>query len=287
MSVLSYIGDPANGFSISEQAMLRQWHDAFDNDDAWRLIRRNLDRDCARQDIDHARLRDYLRDVAQKFQPNVGDAPLSVMDQVYAARKSYFLLPGQPLPPVGRGVARVLRADHLLKFQLHAAGIAVTMGLASLVSAVASGAIRGRDLAGSHMGRVDHPVWVCPADRLPDTADACRDQLGLHHVAHGHLVSIEYPERILESAFALRAPTTIDSAAGGADNWIFGKRTAPGGPGWGHAVDLASSGVGIDEAVHRDFPVDGAKAAVMTLDYVGQIGSSPPAVNYSTLLTST
>lgn len=286
MSVLNYIQDPANGFSAVEQAMLWQWYDAFDDDDAWRLIRRNFDRDCARQDIDHSRLRDYLHDVAQKYQPNVGDAPLAVMDQVYSARKSYFLLPGQPFATSAQDVARVMRADHLLKYQLHPAGIAVTMGLAPLVSAIRAGAIRGHDLAGSHMGRVDHPVWVCPADQLPASADDCRDKLGLHHIAHGHLVSITYPVSMLTGAFALRAPTTLDSAAGGADNWIFAKRPAPGGPGWGHAVDLATSGVGIDEAVHRDFPMDTAKAATMTLGHVGQISASPPAVNYSTLLAS-
>lgn len=286
MSVLNYIQDPLNGFSAIEQAMLHRWYDDFDIDDAWRLIRRNFDRDCDRQDIDHARLRAYLHDIALKYQPNVGDAPLAVMDQVYTARKSYFLLSGQPLAPTGGNVKRVMRADHLLKYQLHPAGIAVTMGLAAVVAAVQAGAIQGRDLDGSHMGRADHPVWVCPADQLPGTADECRDQLGLHHIAHGHLVSIEYPESMLTGPFALRAPTTLDGAAGGADNWIFGKRPAPGGPGWGHAVDLNTSGPGIDEAVHRDFPIDAAKAASMTLSYVGQIGSSPPAIDYSNLSTS-
>ena len=167
------------------------------------------------------------------------------------------------------------------------AGIAVTMGLHALVSALKAGTIPGRDLAGSHMGRADHPVWVCPADQLPGNADDCRDRLlGLHHIAHGHLVSIEYPESILTGPFALRAPTAIDSAAGGADNWIFGKRRAPGGPEWGHAVDLATSKSGSDEAVHRDFTINTAEAAAMTLSHVGQIGKSPPAIDYSILLTS-
>jgi len=286
MSVLSYVQNAVNGFNPAEQAMLRQWYADFDIDDAWRLIRRNFDRDCDRQDIDHIRLRDYLHDIAQKYQPNVGDAPLAVMDQVYSTRKSYFLLAGQPLASTGGRVARVMRADHLLKYQLHPAGIAVTMGLPALVSALKAGTIRGNDLAGSHMGRADHPVWVCPADQLPANADDCRDRLGLHHIAHGQLVSIEYPESILTGPFALRAPTTIDSAAGGADNWIFGKRPAPGGPDWGHAVDLATSKPGIDEAVHRDFSIDTAKAAAMTLGHVGQIGKSPPAIDYSILSTS-
>ncbi len=99
-------------------------------------------------------------------------------------------------------------------------------------------------------------------------------------------MSIEYPESMLAGPFALRAPTTLDGAAGGADNWIFGKRRDPGGPGWGHAVDLNTSGPGIDEAVHRDFPIDTAKAASMTLGYIGQIGRSPPAIDYSNLSTS-
>jgi hypothetical protein len=286
MSVLAYIRDPVNGFTAAEQSVLDQWYVAFDVDDAWLLIRRNFDRDCGRQDIAGRVLRDYLRDVAKHYQPNAADAPLAVMDQVYSVRKSHFLLPGQPLAATGRNVARVVRADHLLKYQLHPASIAVTMGLNALVSALQAGTIQGADLDGSHMGRVDHPVWVCPADRLPSNAVDCRNKLGLHHIAHGHLVSIEYPDSILAGLSELRAPTTIDSAAGGADNWIFGKRKAPGGPGWGHAVDLATSAAGVSEAVHRDFAIDTAKAAQMTLGHVGQISNSPPSVDYTTLLTS-
>jgi hypothetical protein len=75
------------------------------------------------------------------------------------------------------------------------------------------------------------------------------------------------------------------SAAGGADGWIV-VPAPPGGPGWGHAVDLATSRSGVDEAVHRDFAIDSAKAATMTLGHVGQIGRSPPSVDYSILLTS-
>jgi hypothetical protein len=286
MSVLSYIYDPANGFTAAEQTLLDQWYTDFDIDDAWRLIRRNFDRDCDRQDISHSVLRDYLRDVALKYQPNVGDAPLAVMDQVYSTRKSYFLLPGQPLASTGGTVARVVRADHLLKYQLHPAGIAVTMGLSAFISGLKAGTINGRDLDRSQMGRVDHPVWVCPADQLPGTADDCRNELGLHHIAHGHLVSIEYPESILAGPLALRAPTTVDSAAGGADNWIFGKRAPSGVPEWAHAVDLATSKAGVDEAVHRDFAIDTAKAAKMTLAYVGPVLKSPPSIDYSILLTS-
>ena len=286
MSVLKYISDTSNGFAAAEQAMLGRWYADFDVNDAWRLIRRNFDRDCDRQDIDHARLRYYLSHIALKYQPNVGDAPLAVMDQVYSTGRTYFLLPGQPLSSADGNVARVMRADHVLKYQLHPAGIAVTMGLAPFLSALKSHAIQGRDLDGSHMGRADHPVWVCPANRLSANADDCRNELGLHHIAHGHLVSIEYPQSILGDAFALRAPTTVDGAAGGADNWIFCKRGAAGGPGWGHAVNLATSTAGIDEAVHRDFLIDTAKATTMTLRHVGQITSSPPSVNYSALLTS-
>ena len=286
MSVLNYIQDPANGFNAADQAMLRQWYDDFDFDDAWRLIRRNFDRDCERLDITTARLRDYLYDIAQKYQPTVVDAPLAVMDQVYAARKSYFLLPGRPLASADGTVKRVMRADHLLKYQLHSAGIAVAMNVPALVSDLQAGKFQGSDLDGSHMGRADHPVWVCPGDQLPGNAEDCRDQLGLYHIAHGHLVSIEYPTSMLTGPFALRAPTTIDGAAGGADNWIFGKRPGPGGPDWGHAVNLATSAASIDEAVHRDFPIDTTKAGQMTLGYLGQIGASPPAIDYSILLTS-
>jgi hypothetical protein len=286
MPITTYIADPANGFSPAERAALTQWSGEFDIDDAWKLIRRNVDRDCDRQDIDHSRLREYLRDIAQAYQPTVADAALAVMDSVFSARRSHFLLPGLALSFAVTRVARVARADHVLKYQLHHAGIAITMGLGAFIAALQANRIGGQDLAGSHMGRADHPVWVCPADQRPASADDCRNWLGLHHIDHGHLVSIAYPTSILAGHLALRAPTALDGTAGGAGNWIFAKRGAAGGPAWGHAVDLATSGAGVDEAVHPDFAIDSAKAGRMDLDYVGQIQHSPPQVSFARLLVS-
>jgi len=286
--VPAYIRDPANGFTVLEQATLDQWYRDFDIDDAWRLIRRNFDRDCDRQDIDHAVLREYLKDIAQAYRPLLPSAPLAAMDSVFGARRSHFLLPGLPIAGDEIRVARVVRADHLLKYQLHPAGIGITMGLGAFIAALRAGTLGGRDLAGSHMGRQDCPVWVCPAGLLPASAEDCRDRLGLQHLHHGHLVSITYPAGLLGCGWlALRAPTVLDGAAGGADNWIFAKRQSPGGPDWGHAVDLVASTPGVDEAVHRDFLIDAARAAQMTLGHVGQIRRSSPQVDFATLMAST
>ena len=236
MPISTYIQDPAHGFTAAEQAALLRWYADFAVDDAWRLIGRNVDRECDRQDIRH----------------------------------------------------HVMRADHVLEYQMHAAGIAITMRLGVFVAALQGHAIGGRDLIGSHLGRADYPVWVCPADQRPGSADDCRDRLGLHHVHHGHMVAVSYATACLDNdALALRAPTALDAAAAGAENWMFAKRRPPGGPTWGHAVDLGTSTAGIDEAVHGDFRVDGVRAARIDLAYVGQIRQSSPQVDFATLLVST
>lgn len=283
MSVLGYVAKPASGFSPAEQAVIAQWRNALDADDAWKLIGRNFDRDCARGDIAHRVLRDFLREVAKRYVPGGTVDPLETIDNILAASRPAYALPGGKLSGSVASVARVLRADHLLKYQL--AGTAVTRDLTVLIQSIQSGAITGQDLQGSDIGRKNYPVWVCPSTKLGSTADQCRDALGLHHIHHGHLVALTYPVSLLsDDHTALRAPTVLDAVASGADNWIFAKRKASGGPQWGHAVDLAACAAGTDEAVHASFSVDANNASSITLSYVGQITASSPQVSFANLL---
>lgn len=264
-----------------------RWYGEFSADDALRLIQRNVDRECARQDIDHGVFEEYLKDLASKYVPNQ-PTPTDLMDTVFDARRPHFLLPGLPLVTSGGTLSRFMRLDHLVKYNLHHAGVPITYDLAGAIVAIRSGVLAGKDLQGSHMGRADFPVWVTETDSLPTGASAqkLRDLLGLTHIAHGHLVKVTYPAGVLDTShLALRAPTVLDAVAGGAENWIFAKRAGAGGPEWGHTVDLGSSSPGAKEAVHRDFKVTAVKAPQIGLRYCGQIAMSPPQVSFQTLLS--
>jgi hypothetical protein len=288
MTLATYIA-ASSRFSAAEAAALNAWHASFAVDDAWRLIRRNVDRECDRSDIDTTILDEYLSDIASRYTAATWD-PVVLMDLVLDARRSHFLLPGQPLPLEGTSLSRVMRVDHLMKFQLYRSGVPILRDISGVIRDLQSGALTGRDLEGSNMGRADRPLWTTrTADIASATsADSLRNRLGLKHVEHGHLVELVYPDSWLAGhSLALRAPTFLDGIAAGADNWIFVKRSSPGGPDWGHAIDLRTSGHGAPEAVHRDFHVTSARSPHIGLNYRGQVANSPPQVDFATLLKQT
>lgn len=289
MALATYVAMAQRGFSPTDQQALIAWHAAFGVDDAWRLIQRNLDRECARADIDQAVLDDFLREVASRYALNSWE-PTGLVDEVLGARRSFFLLPGRRLPIESRRLSRVMRLDAFVKHQLQPQWTPIRDNLDAVITAVQNGTVTGHDLANRTMGRSGYPTWVAHSDDVPAgaSADALRNLLGLKHIEHGHLVEVSYPDTFLGSEhLALRAPTLLDSVANGADNWIFAKRAGAGGPEWGHTVDIAKSAVGISEAVHREFQITAAQAAHIGVRYAGQITSSAPAVNFATLLAQT
>ena len=62
MSLLVYARQ--RGFSPADQLALSQWYDHFDGVAFWEFIRRNIDRECTRNDIDPQVWDAFLRDVA-------------------------------------------------------------------------------------------------------------------------------------------------------------------------------------------------------------------------------
>jgi hypothetical protein len=282
MSLAAYIA--MKGFSQPERDTLSAWHATLALDDAWRLIQRNVDCECVRGDIDEPTFDDFLHQVAASYVP--GRDPVEVIDRIFAVRRSSFVLAGRWLPVERGPLARFMRLDHFERYQLGPA-VPISRDLRALKTALEGGIVTGAYLVGSTVGRSGYPVWVTRGDDLPvgATAKDLRDRLGLKHIDHGHLVEVRYADVAMGASHGMtRAPTVLDAAALGADNWIFAKRAGTGGPDWGHTVDLARATPDLPEAVHRDFCVTEAHAASMTVRYVGHIPSSPPSVNFGNLL---
>lgn len=137
MSLLTYIQNPLHHFIPAEQSILRSWYDELDAQVPWQVIRRNFDRECERDDIDHSLFADFLREITRYYRPNQPD-PLVFVTSVFAASRSRYLIPGRHLTGGDVGLSRVMRLDPLVKYNLQRAGIPVTYDLRGAVAAVSS-----------------------------------------------------------------------------------------------------------------------------------------------------
>jgi hypothetical protein len=268
--------------------VLNGWHAAMAFDDAWLLIQRNYDRECDRSDIEEDPFNAFLREVASRYISSSN--PIDVIDEIFEKRRSSFVLSGRPLPLRTAPLSRIMSLEGFVKYHLYPTGTWIPVDLATVASHLTTGMLTGHDLVNSTVGRSDYPTWVTRSGDIPApaTAEDLRNLLGLKHIQHGHLVEMQYPDMPSAGGCGMtRAPTVLDAAANEADNWIFAKRAGVGGPEWGHAVDLAASRAGLPEAVHREFYVNPARAASISLRYVGHVPCSAPSVNFGNLRTST
>jgi|GEM_PF-6270976 len=294
MSLLAYIRDPSHNFSATEQRYLSQWYGQFASDPAWLLIQRNVDRECARNDIYHPTYIHYLRQLSRCYRiASPAPDPTSFMDKACKLAPSAYRLAGHPLPSTGERLIRCMRVDSLMKHNLYEAAIPITDDMPEVIQKLKNRTLNAAALVGSTLGESGYPVWVSPERdiRPPLSADHLRDLLGLQHIQHGHMAKLIYPESVLASGTAgLRAPTILDAIAKGARNWVFAKRVHPGGPSWGHTIDLSSQRTGVREAVHFPFDITSSSvsgASPMSLDYVGLISRTPYAVNFVQLFNNT
>jgi hypothetical protein len=281
-------------------AVLQPWYDALNDTPNRQLIRRNIDRECDRTDIDHQNWRDFLTAIAKSY--SAGKDPCKTVDSVIKSAPGYFkpgvppqfLLGGNPLPFLGdsQSVFRLMRLDQFEEHMLPPRLAISASPLTPLADDINSGRITGAHLDGQNFGRDGFPIW-CTLSRPPfwrTTADRARDRFGLKHIDDGHLVEMEYPIGMLRNAgVALKPPTVLDSWAGGATNWIFAKRHGAGGPDWGYTVDMAGGGAcarGSTEAVHSDFQIQAGQGHHIGLKVYGPLAESSPSINYRKLLSN-
>jgi len=269
-------------------ASLQPWYDALAAGNDLRLIQRNIDRECDRNDISPGVWRDFLLDVAATHN---GQDACATIDTVLGRRRSYFALSGNPVSTLDdtRRLYRFMRLDHFLKYMLSPLPIPPA-NWSTLANQINTGIVAGGSLDNKHLGRPDYPIWCTLSDHAPwrATADRARDRFGLKHVDTGYLLEMAYPVSLLKTKpVALKAPTVLDSWAGGASNWIFAKKRGAGGPDWGYTVDMDGGrgcGRGSTEAVHADFEIPSGYGPQIGLRVHGPAVKSAPAIDYGKLL---
>ena len=272
----------------SAWASLQPWYDALLATDDLQLIRRNVDRECDRDDITTQVWIDFLLDVAATHAgPDAGQT----IDTVLGRRRSYFTLAGRRLTSIQADdwLHRFMRLDHALKYMLSPLPI-LARDYTALADAINKGVIWGTHLDSKPFGRPDYPTWCTmsgpPAWRV--SADRARDRFGLKHIDAGHLVEMRYRAGLLNDvSVVLKPPTALDSWAGGASNWIFAKRRGVGGPDMGYTVDMdggGACGFGSTELVHGYFQVPNGAGARIGLEVHGPLTRSSPAIDFGALL---
>lgn len=290
MSLLLYISQ--RGFPPDIQRILTDWYEGFDGVARWEFIRRNIDRECVRQDIDTQVWDEFLREVADICSKVPPSNPL---DPIKAAIDNHspkpFFLPGLPFAPLPAPVYRYMLLEHFMRFNYR--GRIQTRRLPALKTLIDQGLIDGSNLEGTTFGKRvagrDFAVWFSDASLANvNSGETARDRLGLHHVHGGYLLEVSYPLELLEVRREKTAPpTVIDGLGENSDNWIWIKTRNPGGPGWGYSVDMSGGGagaVGVPEAVHAPVEIaegDGARIRIRALE---PFASTAPQMDHAAML---
>ena len=304
-------------------ALLARWYEACGADSNKLWMRRNVDRECARNDIDHARWQEFLRDLAQMVHDHIrflafqlwekreasgtpGSAeddwfsaekafdPIKVVNELLSGKLTHYSLPGRELPGTTSGfIFRYMPLRDFLKHNLWLwSPVAPALREAYLADEINSQRITSKDMVGKSLGQPEYPVWCTNDDAGSLTAgisaDEIRNRLGLDHVRHGWLVEIRYRCALLSrSGHSLHAPTFIDASVRGADNYFWVKNRPPGGPDWGHAVHLSENGgVGAAEAVHAPFQISASDWRDIRIRVLPPLCAGPPSCNYDSLLAN-
>jgi hypothetical protein len=287
MSLSSFV---TTRFGPGSWSLLQPWYDALSASDDLRLIQRNIDRECDRNDINALPWEDFLRDV---IATHAGLDACQTIDAVLPPKRSYYTLAGKTLPALddARQVYRFMRLDNFLKFNLSPMPIG-SLTYPMLAEQINTGVITGTNLEAKRFGQTDYPIW-CTLSNDPKwraSADRARDRFGLKHIDTGFLVEMAYTAGMLRNASVqLLAPTVLDSWAKGASNWFFAKKRGSGGPEWGYTVDLdggGGCGRGSTEAVHADFMIPAGQGHRIGLMARGPIANSAPSVNFGSLLVN-
>lgn len=278
--------------TLPSWASLQRWYQNFSDDPVHEWVRRNIDRECERHDIDQAVWAGFLRKVVDYSDSNDPLEPINrILDRQNPGR-THFLLAGLPLRMPDHDLYRYVRLDALSK-HLSPDTVPISRNLNRLAEAIANGAIGGTALEHSAIGRPESVIW-CTGSQLSAerNGDVVRDRLGLKHIESGRIVEIAYsPNLLLRGGIALRAPTVLDASAEGAANWVWVKNKQRGaGPDWGYTVDLshgAAGARGCAEAVHESFELNPGSGSDIHLRVLDPLRTSPPGMDYRMMMNNT
>jgi hypothetical protein len=274
---------------------LASWRQAMDTDSRWKLILRNFERECDRQDIEPLTWEHFLRDLETEW--NVLAAvtkglisPVQAIDNVIARNWQTFMPSGKQVAESDDTVlSKYMRLDKFWLYNLK--NLALSGQSSKLANEIAAGNLKPADITGD-IGDSKRPGWCTKQSSIGSTADAnrIRDLVGLKHIDGDWLLEVSFPFSHLHlQNIALQAPTVIDSVAAGAENWIFSKLQGTAGPDWGLTVDMEGGGAcdpGVPEAVHRPFRPTLAPGISINLRVIGEVTTSSPSVDYAALLAN-
>jgi hypothetical protein len=217
-------------------------------------VRRNVDRECARRDIDPDVWAEFFFElVSHRDEP---DSYAAIRQTLNGPRKGKFFLAGKAIPWSGD----VFHYERIDRFVVHSLNLPIAgdQTLERIASLIEDGICTGDALHDKTLGRPDRPNWVTDDELSAEPeSDRVRDRLGLRSLnrAGYRLVEIRYREAYLaQKKIEIRAPTVLDSWQDGAkQSWIFTKRPEEGnGPESGRTIDISETDgkPGAVEAVH-------------------------------------
>jgi hypothetical protein len=320
---LTFLEYCARNFEASARNRLAKWYDALGEEPDLRLIRRNLDRECHRQDIREPVWKDFLLEIARLLAPgdqieeeayhqwlyhgriDGGDwydwllaetivvnrsllAPLASVDSAIRNNPGRFVLAGREVPSLPDRLTRYMRFEDFAINNLKLLPIPLEGKSHHGVSMIQRGAILGKHMEGTFFGKPGSPVWCTDASMATeDDVHTVRNRLGMKDVNGGYLVELAFSPGLLEHP--LQAPTQVDASVPSASNWIFVKNRTDGGPDWGYTVEACEDRTcrkGVPEAVHAPFRLQPGLGATIGLRVLGPLQKSFPMVTYDAMLSA-
>ena len=247
-----------------------------------RLIRKNLDRECACDDIDAEVWTEFLRELAGIELPtNCQQA----IDTILGRRRQYYFLPGKIIDSDNpERLFHYMRLGRFAQYNLKDFAIPQTAILERMIT---EKRVSGVHLEDNVIGGVpQRPVWVTTDVLGTETSgDRVRNALGMRHVdsVGDSLVEVSYPLRFTRG---IHAPTFIDACwRKASDSWIFRKRDQeenPMGPKWGTTIDMSDQNggtTGSPEAVHAPFLIRKGNGSEINLRVLEAMTVPVPEMN--------
>lgn len=254
-----------------------------------RLIRKNLDQECACDDIEAGVWTEFLRELAGI---ELSTDCQQAVDTILERRRKYYFLPGKIIDRDNpERLFHYMRLGRFAKNNLKNFAIPQTATLERMIS--------GRRISGTHIentvmgeGVWQRPVWVTTGMLGEETGgDRVRNTLGMRHVdsVGDRLVEISYPLRFTTG---IHAPTFIDACwRKAADSWIFHKRDQEEnqmGPKWGTTIDMSDRNggkTGAPEAVHAPFLIREGNGSEVNLRVLEAMTEPVPEMNFDEMET--
>jgi hypothetical protein len=235
------------------------WYEACGSDDQRKLIRRNLDRECNRSDIDEGVLESFFLRLSNNLptedevrlgayyrwivrgcpfgspeedwlsaeevsRRRVIARPLQIINEIFRSDRGDFILKGYPVSPRGHYLCRYMKLEDFVQYNTTRPDLVQlnddgVQDLSRYAILIRLGRLTGSHMENTFFGDPDHPVW-CTTDAYAAETDADRVRNDLG-LLHMTGGYIVEVKYPSDLSGSLRAPTVLDASSRGADNWIL------------------------------------------------------------------